>query len=66
MRFRQIKQRQSKINKHDSENLILSKYYLHGASQIKNVLKESVVWCITDKKRFKRISFRHGIWVVVN
>ena len=43
MSFRQIKQCQSKINKHDSENVILSKYYLYGASQIKNVLKESVL-----------------------
>ena len=42
MSFRQIKQCQSKINKHDSENLILSKY-VYGASQIKNVLKESVL-----------------------
>ena len=43
MSFRQIKQCQSKINKHDSENLILSKYYLYGASEIKNILKESVL-----------------------
>ena len=43
MSFRQIRQCQSKINKHDSENFILSKYYLYGASQIKNVLKESVL-----------------------
>ena len=53
MSFRQKKQCQSKINKHDSENLpkilsenlseIPSKYYLYGASQIKNVLKESVL-----------------------
>ena len=43
MSFRQITQCQSKINKHDSENVILSKYYLYAASQIKNVLKESVL-----------------------
>ena len=43
MSFRQIKQCHSKINKHHSENFILSKYYLYGASQIKNVLKESVL-----------------------
>ena len=42
MSFRQFKECQSKINKHDSENLILSKY-VYGASQIKNVLKESVL-----------------------
>ena len=43
MSFRQIKQCQSKIIKHDSENLILSKYYLYGALQIKNVLNKSVL-----------------------
>ena len=43
MSFRQIKHCQSKTNKHDSENLVLSKYYLYGISQIKNVLKESVL-----------------------
>ena len=41
--FRLINQCQSKTNKYDPENLILSKYYLYGASHIKNVLKESVL-----------------------
>ena len=41
MSFRQIKQCQNKIN--NPENLIFSKYYLYGASQVKNVLKESVL-----------------------
>ena len=49
----QIKEYQIKINKHDSEHLILSKYYLYGAPQIKDILK-------------KKNSFRHGIWVVTN
>ena len=43
MRFRKIKQCQNKINKHDSEHLILSKCYLYGASQIINILKKSVL-----------------------
>ena len=43
MSFGQIKQCQSKVIKDDSENLILSKYYLYGASQVKNILKELVL-----------------------
>ena len=39
----QIKQCQIKIKKHDSEHLILSKYYLYGAPQIKDFLKKSVL-----------------------
>ena len=34
--FRQGILCQIKINKHDSEHLILSKYYLYGAPQLKN------------------------------
>ena len=39
----QIKECQIKIIKHDSEHLILSKYYLYGAPQIKDIKKKQPV-----------------------
>ena len=39
----QNKQCQIKVNKHDPGHLTLSKNYLHGAPQIKNLLKKQVL-----------------------
>ena len=46
---------QIKINKHDSNCLILSKYYLDGKPQIKDILKEFGIkkfgkWQIKNKE----------------
>ena len=38
-----IKEYRIKINKHNSEHLIPSKYYLYGAPQIKDIFKKSVL-----------------------
>ena len=51
----QIEQYQIKINKHDSEHLVLSKYYLYGAPQLKKFNKsvldiEFVKWQIKISK----------------
>ena len=52
----QIKEYYFKINKHDSEHLILSKFYLYGAPQIMDIFKKSVLdmefeqWQIKIKK----------------
>ena len=39
----QVLQCQIKTNKHDSENLILSKYYLYDAPQTKSLKNKSVL-----------------------
>ena len=55
----QIKQCQNKINKHDSEHLILSKYYLYKAPQIKNFKKKSVLDMEFEKWQIK--IEKHGL-----
>ena len=64
----QIKQCQIKVNKHDSEYLILLKYYLYGAPQIKNLFKKSVLdmefakWQIKIKKHGLGHTTQGGPW----